>query len=218
VLTPLKSIGLGFVSALPNLFFLAVLVLVVRFVLKIVRAFFSGIDSGRIRFENFDRDWAIPTYKILRVFVIAFSIVVAYPYIPGSDSMAFKGVSVLLGVLLSLGSSSFIANTIAGLTKTYRGAFKEGDLVRVGDVMGRVEDIKLMVTRVRTAKNEMVILPNSNILNTDVVNYSSLTRRDGLMLHTTVGIGYDTPSSPISRKSLLPRSCTAICMAHFLGA
>jgi small-conductance mechanosensitive channel len=193
ILTPLKAIGTGFLAALPDLFFLVILFFVVRYVIKLIRAFFNGIHYGRIRFENFDRDWAMPTYKIVRIIVIAFSLVIAYPYIPGSDSLAFKGVSVFVGVLLSLGSSSFIANLIAGLTMTYRGAFKEGDLIRVGDVLGRVEEIKLMTTRVHTPKNETVVLPNSNILNTDVVNYSSQVRDDGLVLHTTVGIGYDTP-------------------------
>lgn len=193
VLTPLKAIGTGFVAALPDLFFLLVLILVVRAALKLIRAFFTGIHHRRIRFDSFDADWAMPTYKIIRILVIAFSVVIAYPYIPGSDSLAFKGVSVFLGVLLSLGSSSFIANTIAGLTMTYRGAFKEGDMVRIGDVVGRVDDIRLMVTRVITPKNETVILPNSNILNTDVINYSSRARKEGLMLHTTVGIGFDTP-------------------------
>ena len=101
----------------------------------------------------------------MRVIVIAFALVIAYPYIPGSDSTAFKGVSVFAGVLLSLGSSSFIANSIAGLSMTYRAAFREGDRIKVGDVVGTVEEIKLMVTKVRTPKNEHVIIPNSNILN-----------------------------------------------------
>ena len=128
-----------------------------------------------------------------RVVIIAFALVIAYPYIPGSDSAAFKGVSVFLGVILSLGSSSFIGNMIAGLSMTYRGAFKEGDRIKVGEVVGTVEDIKLMVTRVLTPKNERVIMPNSIILNTDVVNYSQMAREKGLVLHSTVGIGYDTP-------------------------
>lgn len=193
VLDPLRSLGMGLLNALPDLMFLVILVFVVRFILRLILAFFKGVENGRIRFESFDADWAMPTFKIVRVMVIAFSLVIAYPYIPGSDSMAFKGVSVFLGVLISLGSSSFIANSIAGLTMTYRGAFKEGDMVRIGDVLGHVYDIRLMVTRVRTPKNESVVLPNSNILNTDVINYSSLARKEGLMLHTEVGIGYDTP-------------------------
>lgn len=193
VLNPLKSLGAGFLGALPDLFFLLILFFVVRYLLKLIRSFFEGLRSGRIHFEKFDADWAMPTFKIIRILVVAFSVVIAYPYIPGSDSLAFKGVSVFLGVLLSLGSSSFIANTIAGLTMTYRGAFKEGDVVRIDDVTGRVVEIKLMVTRIRTPKNESVVLPNSNILNTNVVNYSTLAQEQGVVLHTTVSIGYDVP-------------------------
>jgi len=193
VLDPLLTIWNGFLEELPSLVFLVVLWFVVRYLLKVVRAFFTGVGSGRIRLQNFDADWADPTYKIVRILVIALALVLAYPYIPGSESAAFKGVSVFVGVLLSLGSSSFISNIIAGLTMTYRGAFREGDLVKVGDTVGWVQDVKLMVTRLRTYKNESVILPNSNVLNTEVVNYSQMAANEGLVLHSTVGIGYDTP-------------------------
>jgi small-conductance mechanosensitive channel len=193
VLNPLNSLWKGFLAALPDLMFLLVLWFVVRYLIKIVRAFFTGVGSGRIRLESFEADWAEPTYKIVRVVIIAFALVIAYPYIPGSDSAAFKGVSVFVGVILSLGSSSFIGNMIAGLSMTYRGAFKVGDRIKIGEVVGTVEDVKLMVTRVLTPKNERVIIPNSNILATDVVNYSQMAREVGLVLHSTVGIGYDTP-------------------------
>lgn len=193
VLNPLLTLWHGFLAELPSLIFLVVLWFVVRYLLKIIRAFFRGVGSGRIRLQNFEADWAAPTYKLVRVLVIALALVLAYPYIPGSGSAAFKGVTVFVGVLLSLGSSSFVANMIAGLTMTYRGAFREGDLIKVGDTVGRVEDVKLMVTRLRTAKNESVILPNSNVLNTEVVNYSQLADTEGLVLHSTVGIGYDAP-------------------------
>ena len=193
ILTPLASLWNGFTEQVPNLAFLVVLWFVVRYLLKIMRAFFAGIGAGRIKLQNFETEWAEPTFKILRVMTIAFALVIAYPYIPGSGSDAFKGVSLFFGLLLSLGSSSFIANMIAGLTMTYRGAFKAGDRIKVGDVVGSVEDVRLMVTRVRTPKNELVILPNSNILNTEVVNYSQLARKEGIVLHSIVGIGYDTP-------------------------
>jgi len=193
VLDPLHALGTGFIAELPDLAFLLVLWFVVRYALKLIRSFFVSVGRGRIVLESFEREWAMPTFKLVRIVVIAFALVIAYPYIPGSDSLAFKGVSVFLGVLLSLGSSSFVSNTIAGLTMTYRGAFREGDRIRVGETVGIVEDTKLMVTRVRTPKNEMVIIPNSNILNMDVVNYSQRARDDGLLLHTPVGIGYDTP-------------------------
>jgi len=193
VLDPLTKLWYGFLDALPSLAFLVVLWFVVRYLLRLIRALFKGVERGRITLENFDPDWAMPTYKIVRLVVIAFALVIAYPYIPGSDSLAFKGVSVFAGVLLSLGSSSFIANSIAGLSMTYRAAFREGDRIKIDDVVGVVEEIKLMVTKVRTAKNEHVIIPNSNILNSNVTNYSNLARAQGLILHTIVGIGYDTP-------------------------
>lgn len=193
VLDPLASLWTGFLDSLPSLAFLVVLWFVVRYLLRLIRTFFRAVERKRIALDGFDPDWAMPTYKIVRLAVIAFGVVIAYPYIPGSDSMAFKGVSVFAGVLLSLGSSSFIANSIAGLSMTYRAAFREGDRIRVGDVVGTVEEIKLMVTRVRTPKNECVIMPNSNILNTDVVNYSQMAKHEGLILYTEVGIGYDTP-------------------------
>jgi len=193
VLDPIESIARGLFNAVPDLAFLAVLFLVVRYFLKLIRVFFNRVGRGLIKLENFDPDWAIPTFKLLRLLIVAFALVIAYPYIPGSDSVAFKGISVFLGVIFSLGSSSFISGMIAGLTMTYRGAFKEGDLVKIDDTTGVVTDIKLMITRLRTAKNEIVVIPNTNILNANVVNYSSMAREQKLILHTMVGIGYDTP-------------------------
>jgi len=193
IIDPLESLWRGFLASVPNLVFLFILFLVVRYILRLARLFFNGVEAGRIKLNKFDPDWAQPTYKILRVFILAFAVVVAYPYIPGSSSLAFKGVSLFLGVILSLGSSSFIANLLAGLSMTYRGGFKEGDRVRIGEVFGKVQEIKLMITRIRTYKNEIVVIPNSTILNTNVINYSALAREQGLVLHTTVGIGYDAP-------------------------
>jgi small-conductance mechanosensitive channel len=193
VVDPLESLWLSFLAALPNLIFLVILGIVTAYLLKFLHAIFRAIENRRIRPERFEPEWAMPTYKIVRVLVIAFAIVVAYPYIPGSDSLAFKGVSVFVGVLLSLGSSSFIANLLAGLSMTYRGTFREGDRIRVGDTVGIVEELKVMITRVRTPKNEIVVIPNSKILNTEVTNYSQLAKTEGLLVHTTVGIGYDTP-------------------------
>ena len=143
--------------------------------------------------SGFEREWADPTYKLLRVAIVALALVVAYPYIPGSGSDAFKGISIFLGIMFSLGSSSAVANMIAGYTMTYRRAFRMGDRVKIGDVVGEVTEMRLQVTHLRTIKNEEVIIPNSSILNNEVVNYSSLAHRHGLILHTTVGIGYETP-------------------------
>jgi small-conductance mechanosensitive channel len=112
-------------------------------------------------------------------------------------------VSIFIGVIFSLGSSSFIANLIAGYSMTYRRAFRVGDRIRVGDVTGDVTESGLMVTRLRTVKNEEVVVPNSAILNNHIVNYSAYARTGGLILHTTVGIGYETPWRQIEAMLLM---------------
>ncbi len=192
-LQPLARFGHGLLSGLPSLLFLILVALGTRWLLRLLHLLFAQVERGGIRFQGFEPEWAIPTYRIVRVLVVAFALVVAYPYIPGSDSAAFKGISVFLGVMFSLGSTSFIANTIAGYAMTYRRAFRVGDLIRAGDAFGTVTDVRLQVTHLRNAKNEELIVPNSQLLQQTVVNYSSLARGDGLILHTEVGIGYETP-------------------------
>ncbi len=192
-LQPLQVMGAAVLASVPDLTFVLVLVLVTRYLLKALALMFQGVETGAVSFEGFDPEWARPTYKIVRILVIAFAVVVAYPYIPGSESQAFKGVTLFLGVIFSLGSSSVISNVIAGYTMTYRRAFRIGDRVQIGDITGFVTDTSLLVTRLRSMKNEEVVVPNSEILNNAVTNYSALARAEGVILHTTVGIGYETP-------------------------
>ena len=192
-LVPLRMMGSGLVANIPSLVFLAVLFVFVRLGLRAISLFFDAVRRGRVRIERFDPDWAEPTYKLVRLGIVAFALVVAYPYIPGSDTAAFRGVSVFIGVVFSLGSSTAIANIIAGYMMTYRRALRVGDRVKIGDAIGDVIAIRLQVTHLRSFKNEEIIISNSQILTSDVVNYSSLVRAHGLILHTEVGIGYDTP-------------------------
>jgi small-conductance mechanosensitive channel len=190
---PLKTLGLGFVGMIPNLVFLAILVAVTRYTLKIIKILFDGLATGAVSLSGFEAEWAAPTYRLVRLLVVALAAVVAYPYIPGSESGAFKGISLFMGIIFSLGSSSLIGNIIAGYSMTYRRAFKLGDRVKIGQHVGEVTVMRLLVTHLRTPKNEDVVLPNSMILSGEVINYSSLARERGLILHTTVGIGYETP-------------------------
>ncbi|MRR06472.1 MAG: mechanosensitive ion channel [Deltaproteobacteria bacterium] len=190
---PLRTLGLGFLQTVPKLAFLVVLFVITRYLLKLIRLYFQSIADGSVVLQGFDPEWSEPTYRLIRILLVAFMVIVAYPYIPGSGSEAFKGVSLFIGVLFSLGSSSLIGNLIAGYTMTYRRAFKIGDRIMVGSYMGDVEQVRLLVTYLRTPKNELVAIPNSVILNSEVVNYSTLAGKQGLILHTTVGIGYETP-------------------------
>jgi small-conductance mechanosensitive channel len=193
VADPLWVIGRGIAGELPDVVFLVILFFVTRYLLKLVHLLFGAVGRGQVVFAGFEPEWAEPTYKLLRVGVIVLALVVAYPYIPGSESDAFKGISIFVGIVLSLGSSSAIANMIAGYLMTYRRAFRVGDRVKIGDTVGDVVEMRLQVTHLRTIKNEEVIVPNSTILNNEVMNYSSLARKEGLILHTTVGIGYEVP-------------------------
>ena len=190
---PLRIIGEGLLGYFPNLIFLIVLALLVRLFMRLLRLFFDAVGEGSVTLPHFEAEWARPTYKIARFALWVLAVIVAYPYIPGSDSAAFKGVTLLLGLVVSLGSSSVIANLIAGVMITYRRAFRVGDRVTIGEVTGEVTEVRLQVTHLRTLKNEEVTIPNSQILSGQVMNYSSLAARHGLILHATVGIGYETP-------------------------
>ena len=193
VMDPLNRMADKFVDIIPNLIFLVILGVITYYLLKLIRLVFDSIETEKITISSFDPTWARPTYRLVRGLVIAFAIVVAFPYIPGSNTQAFKGVSLFVGLVFSLGSTSLIGNLISGYSLTYRRAFRQGDRVKIGEFVGDVQDSKLLVTYLRTTKNEIIAVPNSSIVNSEVVNYSSLAHSEGLILHTTVGIGYETP-------------------------
>lgn len=193
ILAPIEKVGLSFVSYLPNVFFLLVIAIITHYAIKLVSFFFAEIGKQTIVIPGFYPDWAEPSFKIVRFLMIAFAVVVAFPYLPGSDSPAFKGVSVFLGVLFSLGSSSAISNVVAGVILTYMRAFKLGDRVKIADTAGDVVEKNLLITRIRTIKNVDITVPNAMVLGSHITNYSSSANEYGLILHTTVTIGYDAP-------------------------
>jgi len=193
IMTPLQTMGRTFVQYLPKLFFLSVIIFLTYYGLKLVRLIFNAIGRSMIAIPGFYAEWAQPTYKIVRFMIIAFAAVVAFPYLPGSESPAFKGISVFLGVLFSFGSAGAISNIVAGVILTYMRAFVTGDRVKISDTIGDVVEKTLLVTRIRTIKNEDITVPNSMVLGSHIVNYSSSAKKRGLILHTTVTIGYDAP-------------------------
>ncbi|WP_181358560.1 mechanosensitive ion channel family protein [Taibaiella chishuiensis] len=196
---PVRRIGLALFHYLPNLITIIVIVLVARFIARLFRFFSLEIERGILHIKGFHKDWAKPTYNIVRFFVYAFAFVVIFPYLPGSDSIAFKGVSVFLGILFSIGSSSAIANTVAGFVITYMRPFKLGDWIRVNDITGYVVEKTALITRIRTLHNEDITIPNSSILANHTINYSSASKDPGLLIHTTISIGYDTPWPEVHR-------------------
>lgn len=177
----------------PNLFSILVIVVVMRYFIRLVRYIFLEIKDEKLEISGFHSDWAMPTYNIVRFLLYAFMLVLIFPYLPGSDSNIFKGVSVFLGLLFSLGSSSAISNMVAGLVITYMRPFKIGDRIKIGEVTGDVMEKTMLVTRIRSLKNEIVTIPNSAVLSGNTTNYSSDAMVRGLIIHTSITIGYDVP-------------------------
>lgn len=193
ILNPLKKIAEGLWNYLPNLITIIIIVFVFRYVLRFIHFLKTEIQGGILRLPGFYPEWANPTYQIIRVLVFAFMLVVIFPYLPGSDSPVFRGVSVILGFLFTFGSAGALSNIVSGLVLTYMRLFKIGDRVKIGDVTGDVIEKSVLVTRVRTIKNEIISIPNSTVMSSHTINYSSDAPDKGLIIHTTLTIGYDVP-------------------------
>ena len=166
---------------------------VIKYLVRFVHYLSREIEAGRLKFGGFYPDWAMPTFHIIRFLLYAFMIAMIYPYLPGSRSGVFQGISVFVGLIVSLGSSTVIGNIIAGLVITYMRPFKLGDRIQLNDTTGNVIEKTPLVTRIRTPKNEVVTIPNSFIMSSHTVNYSSSAREYGLIIHSEVTIGYDAP-------------------------
>ena len=201
ILSPAKLAVMGFVRFLPSFVTIIVIIVIFKYAIKVIRFFFDEIKKENIKIDGFYSDWAMPTFNIIRFLLLAFMVVVIFPYLPGSDSSIFKGVSVFVGILFSLGSSNAIANMVAGLVITYMRPFKIGDFIKIGDVSGEVIEKTALVTRIRTPKFEDITIPNSTVLSSTSTNYSSNTKviNNGLLIHTTVTIGYDVPWKDIHK-------------------
>ncbi|RQO77064.1 transmembrane ion channel [Pedobacter sp. KBW01] len=193
ILGPLKKIGSAIWNYIPDLMTILVLLVVFRYVLRFVRFIKTEVERGKLTIPGFYKDWANPTYQIIRVLILAFMLIVIFPYLPGSDSGVFKGVSVFMGVLFTFGSAGALGNVVAGLVLTYMRAFRIGDRVKIGEVTGDIIEKTLLVTRVRTIQNEVVSIPNSTVMSNHTINYSVEASEKGLIIHTTVTIGYDAP-------------------------
>lgn len=191
LVTPVRQVGDTVVGYLPNLFAIIVILAVTYAIVKAVRWTASEIGKGTVTLPGFYPEWAAPTYKIVRFLIIVFCAVVLFPYLPGSGSPAFQGISIFVGVLFSLGSSGAVSNIVSGVVLTYTRAFRVGDMVKISDTTGTVVEKTLLVTRVRTVKNVDITIPNSMVLGSHITNFSS--SGNTLIVHTSVTIGYEVP-------------------------
>jgi small-conductance mechanosensitive channel len=192
-LDPLIQFIHEFINFIPNLITILVIIGIFQLFIRLLKFLAHQIQISAITIRGFYPDWAFPTLNIFRFILYAFMFIIIFPYLPGSDSPVFQGVSVFLGVLLSLGSAGSISNMMAGIMITYMRSFQLGDRIRVGDSVGDVVEKSLLVTRIRTIKNEEITIPNSSIMSTNVMNFTVLAKENKLIIYTSVTIGYDTP-------------------------
>ena len=196
---PVKSIFIGVVDYIPNLFTIFIIYMAVKYLVRLFRYLADEVQSEHLKLRGFYPDWAIPTYHIIRFLLYAFMLAMIYPYLPGSNSGVFQGISVFVGLIVSLGSSTVIGNIIAGLVITYMRPFKIGDCIKLNDTTGNVVEKTPLVTRIRTPKNEVVTIPNSFVMSSHTVNFSQSAREYGLIIHSEVSIGYDVPWRTVNK-------------------
>jgi small-conductance mechanosensitive channel len=192
-LSPTKAIFWSIVNYVPNLITIIIILLVVRYILKMLKFFSGEIDRGRLVINNFYPDWANPTYHLLKFLICIFTIAIIYPYLQNSDSRVFQGISIFIGIIISLGSTSAIGNLVAGIMITYMRSFQIGDRIKVGENVGMVVEKNAVVVKIKTDKQEFITFPNLTILTSSITNFSHSNEfGTGLIIHTNVTYNYAT--------------------------
>lgn len=214
VFSQLASLAKSGLDYLPNLAIIAVIVLVTSYLIRLIRQIFSHISKGNLKITGFYPDWAEPTDKLIRALILVLALIVAFPYLPGAKSPAFRGISIFVGVLLSLGSSSAVANAIAGVILTYMRSFLAGDWVQIGDNMGEVVERTLLVTRILTPKAEVITIPNSTVMSGAVKNYSTEANKSGVIFYTSVSISFEVPWRTVHQLLISAASATGHVLRH----
>lgn len=207
---PVVDIMKSVVKFLPNVFKIAVIIICFRYLVKAVYYLSNEVASGKLKINGFYADWAQPTYLILRLLLYSFMFVMIWPLLPSSDSEVFQGVSVFIGVIVSLGSTSIVGNLMAGIVMTYMRPFHVGDFIRFGDIEGFVIEKTALVTRLRTRKNEVITIPNSNLMSSQTSNFTFAAKNYGIIVHTKVTIGYDMQHQSIEKLLLDAAKATAL--------
>jgi small-conductance mechanosensitive channel len=202
------DLGRGILSALPDLFTVLLIVLLTRLVVRLFGLMFDEVERGRASIPGVYPETALPTRRLVTVLLWFFALALSYPYLPGAETDAFKGVSVFIGLMVSLGSSGIVNQVMSGLTLTYSRALRLGDFVRIGDVEGTVTHLGSLSTKVRTPRGEEVTIPNAVVVSTQTTNYSRFADSDGVLTPTSVTIGYDVPWRQVQALLLLAAART----------
>lgn len=204
----LSLVGTAILGALPGLFTVLIIVLLTRFVSRIVHLYFQAVEDRRISVPWLYPETAQPTRKLVGVAIWLFAVATAYPYLPGSESDAFKGVSVFVGLMVSLGATGLVNQVMSGFTLTYSRALRLGDFVEVGDVAGTVTQMGTLSTKIRTPRNEDVTIPNAVIVGQTIINHSRRAETEGVFVPTHITIGYDVAWRQVEALLLLAAART----------
>jgi small-conductance mechanosensitive channel len=204
-----KTLVLSAASAIPGLFTVAIIFLVARFAIRLIGVWFSAIERGQLTVPWIFPETAQPTRRLLTGLLWMFAVVVAYPYMPGSQTEAFKGVSVFLGLIVTFGSTGIVNQIMSGFTITYSRALRRGDFVRIGDVEGTVIHLGVLSTKVKTLKHEEVTIPNAVVVSQTTTDYSRFSDSEGVYTPTSVTIGYDTAWRQVHSLLLMAAERTA---------
>jgi small-conductance mechanosensitive channel len=214
LLSTIENLALRAAHAIPGLFTVALIVLLARVVVRLIGVWFHSIEQGRIKLDWIYPETAQPTRRILTTLVWVFAIIVAYPYMPGSETDAFKGVSVFLGLMLTLGSSGLVNQIVSGFTVTYSRALRLGDYVRIGDVEGTVVHLGVLSTKIKTLQQEETTIPNAVVAAQVATDYSRFADTEGVYTATSVTIGYDVPWRQVHSLLLLAAERTSGLRRH----
>lgn len=190
---PIKDVAQAVLDYLPKFITILVICFIFRYVLKALRFFAQELHTGALSITGFYREWALPSYQIIRVLLFAFLLIVIFPYLPGAESPIFKGVSVFIGVLFTFSSAGALGNIVAGLLLTYMRPFATGDRIKIGEVTGDIIEKTLLATRIRTVKNEVISIPNSQVMNSHTINYSIEVNENPLIIYTHITMAYEIP-------------------------
>lgn len=194
----LERVGLiasGLVGAIPDLLAVVLILILAVVLIRLSNAWFRQVRLGRLRIPGFYAEWALPTSRIVAFVVALIALSTVFPLIPGSDNKVFQGAGLAIGALAAIGSGVVTSNLLSGLMLFYTRAFRTGDRVEINGVVGVVQERSLVTTRLQTARNELVSIPNTTVLGSSVVNYSFARRevRQPVALTATISIGYGVP-------------------------
>ena len=204
----LLQFGYGALDAIPGLIAVLIIIMIARWCVRLINVVFTAVESGTVSFPWLERETAHTTQTLLIFVVWLFALVVAYPYIPGSQTEAFKGLSVLVGLMVTLGSTGLINQVISGLFVVYSGSVRPQDYVRIGDIEGEITSIGSLATKLKTPRQEEITIPHSVLVGTATTNYTRLAGADGMVVTASVTIGYDVPWRQVHSLLLLGASRT----------